>query len=578
MGELRSATHSVGSFGLGGRQLCAALAVVVAVTGTGCLGLIGGKDASGGDSGDRPGRAPDGSQQPLACELALPQVGYRELRRLSPEQYQNTVGELVGNAEFNPEIDGATDLYRSELGTRGFEAASILAASSIDWGVASPCAVGQAHDASCAHAFIASFGRRAFRRPLRTEETEWLEGVYAEAAAEFTFEESLRILVSIMLQSPQFLYLHEEGVDDPSLPFGIRRLNGFERASRLSYFLWNTMPDETLLNAAESGELDTPEGMRVQAERLLADARSDDTLHRFVTEWLDLDGLGSRIPLEGLKKDPDLYPGFAGSSLRAAMREEVHAFVERVMREDDATLEALLTRRYARVTPELADVYGVPFPAGGGDAAWVELPESERAGLFTRAGFLAVHASERVQSPILRGVHLLRDVLCRPPGPPPGNANNIPVEQQTATDELSVRELSDARTPGDCQSCHKVINQLGFALEHYGALGEHQTEDPLSGEPTDATGELVGTDIDGPVRGGVELSARFAQSEDVAGCVASRWIAEALDRDSAPLDRCAEERVREAFQGRGDLRVLLGDIVTSDLFLYRNEIAPEEGP
>ncbi|MCA9603669.1 MAG: DUF1592 domain-containing protein, partial [Myxococcales bacterium] len=440
------------------------------MAGAGCTGLIESADKAGpggGPGDDRPGQAPDGTQTKLDCELGLPQAGFRDVRRLSALQYRNTVAALVGDANFNPELPGTEDLYLSELGVRGFEEAAMAASGTIDWSVASPCPVGASHDAACAKSFIATFGRRAFRRPLREDETAWLEGVYTDAAANFSFEESLEIVVRVVLQAPQFLYLHEEGIDDPALPFGIKRLTGYERASRLSYFLWNTMPDADLLDAAEAGALDTPEGVRTEATRMLEDERNTEALHRFVSTWLDIDGLHTRPPLEGVKKDTTKYPAIADGSLRDAMREEVYALMDRVFRDGDATLASLFTSREAYVTPALAEVYQVPFPADAKGAAWVELDATERAGLLTRAAFLTTYASDTVESPILRGVYMLRNVFCTPPGPPPGNANNIPVEQQETSGDYSVRELSDARTPGTCQGCHKTINQLGFGLEHY---------------------------------------------------------------------------------------------------------------
>ncbi|MCA9583005.1 MAG: DUF1592 domain-containing protein, partial [Myxococcales bacterium] len=591
----------------------------------------------------------------------------------------------------------------------------------IDWTLAAPCAVGSTHDAACAKEFIQSFGRRAFRRTLLTEETEWLEGVYKDAAAEFDFEESLEILVRVMLQSPQFLYLHEEGEDDPTLPYGIRRLTGYERASRLSYFLWNTMPDEPLLVAAEQGKLDDAEGLRAEADRLLEDPRAKGALHHFVAEWLELNGSETHPALEDQPKDPNLFPEMVDPDLREAMRQEVYALVDRVFFEGDAQLSSLFTSTEAYVTPALAALYGQPFsggtptvqtvellpqaitwkgegnskvegstflvgdhsypdetktarvgtrplvavtpgqvlegrvamaagvtfraevryynasqtivstdtkaslvtgsstltssvPVGATQAAlriylsnvsdgsayeilaaslsrkessgpsmgaegakWIELSGGERAGLFTRAAFLTMYASDKAESPILRGVHLLKNVLCAPPGAPPPTANDTPVESQAIDGEaLSIRELTDARTKGaECMVCHAQINKIGFALGNYDAIGQFQEKDSVTGEPVNASGELAGTDVDGEVDDGVDLSARLAGSAQVSGCVASHWIEQALGRRPSDLDGCSEEAVQGVFADTGDLRELLRSVVTSDAFLYRNEIAEE---
>ncbi|MEZ4256859.1 MAG: DUF1592 domain-containing protein [Polyangiales bacterium] len=552
--------------------------LLVGLGGVGCQGLVESGPAGPENSDDRPGKADDGTQTKLACELGLPQVGYGDVRRLSALEYRNTVAALVGSPGFNPDIAGTEEVFVTELGVRSFEDAASEASGVIDWAMASPCPVGATHDAACAKDFIATFGRRAFRRPLLDEERTWLEGVYTDAAAEFSFKESLEIVVRVMLQAPQFLYLHEEGIDDPALPYGIKRLTGYERASRLSYFLWNTMPDTELLDAAESGALDTPEGVRAQAERMVDDPRNAEVLHRFVSTWMDLDGLNFRPPLEGVKKDASKYPAMADAALRAAMRGEIEALVDRVFREGDANLASLLTSTDAYVTPALAAVYGVTYPESAGGATWVALDGEERAGLFTRAAFLTTYASDTVASPILRGVYMLENVFCTPPGPPPANVNNIPVEQQSDAENLSVRELSEARTSGECQGCHKTINQLGFALEHYGAIGEFQTTDPLNGEAIRSDAEILGSDVAGTVADGVEFSERISESGQVARCVASKWLATALERGTDSLDDCARSRIEDAFAEDGDLRALLANIVSSDLFLYRNEIAPTEEP
>jgi hypothetical protein len=348
-------------------------------------------------------------------------------------------------------------------------------------------------------------------------------------------------------------------------------LNGYERAQRLSYFLWDSLPDAALLAAATSGELDTSAGMRAEAERMLTDERAKPVLRSFLAEWLELDGAAILPSLEETPKTAELFPDF-NDVLRSSMRREVEMFMDHVMFEEDGSLDALFSSTRAYVNGPLAELYGVTGPDGADDWEWVDLDPTERAGMLTRAGFLAVHATQSVTSPIRRGVYMLTEVLCFDLPSPPANVDNTPVEA-TEGDAQSVREATLARTgSASCAGCHVEINELGFAFEHYDAIGSWQDEEAATGSVIDATATLsnAGDGLNGPVDGAIELSARLAQSPEVARCVSHKWFEVAMRRSPVQLDACSVQKIQAKTAETRSIRELLLAMVESDAFLNVN--------
>jgi hypothetical protein len=369
------------------------------------------------------------------------------------------------------------------------------------------------------------------------------------------------------LQAPQFLYLYTQGTPAGELSV----LNGYERAQRLSYFLWDSLPDADLLVAAEKGELDTNSGMRAQAERMLDDDRAKPVLRSFLADWLELDGATILPGLDATPKSSELFPDF-DDALRSSMRREIEMFMDHVMFEEDGSLEALFSSTRAYVDAPLAELYGVEGPTRAGEWAWVDLDPEERAGMLTRAGFLAVHATQNVTSPIRRGVYMLTEVLCVDLPSPPANVDNTPVEA-TDGDAESVREATQQRTASpSCAGCHVEINELGFAFEHYDAIGRWQDEEAETGSEIDATATLsnAGDGLDGPVDGAVELSKRLARSPEVARCITQKWFEVALRRSPVKLDACSVQQIQAKTAEANSIRALLLAMVESDAFLNVN--------
>lgn len=516
-------------------------------------------------------------------------VPTQSVRRLSPEELRATGRDLMEAPSLELTLPNASGPIITEQETIALGAAAEAMVATGGHLRFAPCDVDGAHDAACATAFIQAFGQSAFRRPLHAEESEWLEGVYAQVRAlsdhtpPITFREALDAVAQVVLQSPQFAYHLEEGSEDPAAPEGLRRTTGFERASRLSYALWGTAPDATLMAAAETGALETPDQVRQQARRLLQDPRAERTVRRFASRWLGLDASTGAPSLEQLTKDTSRFP-FDGPVLRSAMREESEALYRHVFFEAGGSFRTLMTTTRAWVNGPLAELYGVTGgPSGEEEFAWVELDPAQRAGLFTRAAFLTKHAGRDYQSPIRRGVHLFREVLCQNLGPPPPDVNNVPFVPGQDGVPLSTRETTEVKTQGaDCQSCHAQVNPLGYPFENYDAMGQWQlTESGTSADgtpftvPVDSTVTLpASSGLAGRVEGPVALAAKLAESEQALSCIAENWFEHINRRLVTRADHCSLAAARTRLVETDDMRELVVELLAGAPTLYLRPQAP----
>jgi hypothetical protein len=493
------------------------------------------------------------------------------VHRLTSEEYTNSVRVLLGNDELAPVLDADREpIATLDAVRKWYVAADGAVPPTASWMDAYESCDPDADDA-CAVTLYESFAERAFRRPLNEDERAWLAESWDALPAAASVALRLETMSELILQAPQFLYLYPEGTPSDA----VYVLDGYERAERLSYFLWDALPDRALLDAAGSGELDTGAGMRSHAERLLADERAKPVLRSFLSEWLELDGAVILPSLEETPKDSDLFPGF-DDVLRDSMRREIEMFMDYVMFEEDGSLDALFSGTRAYVNGPLAEHYGVEGPESAEEWQWVDLDPTERAGMLTRAGFLAVHASQTVTSPIRRGVYLLTEVLCVDLPSPPANVDNTPVEvseDDVADGVTTVREATLKRTGGaSCAGCHVPINELGFAFEHYDAVGRWQDAELATGATIDASAQLsqAGEGLDGAVDGAIELSARLAKSPAVAECATRKWFEVALRRSPVELDACSLQKIQAKVADTRSIRELLLAMVESDAFLHVN--------
>jgi hypothetical protein len=539
--------------------------------------------ASGGDAaddtggGDEGGSGDDDGGVPTGCDGKPVSVASRPIRRLTPVQYVNTMRDLLGDPGFDADYDDI-EAVPTERGIRQLRSGAESAIARIEaWSAAQvPCDLDGPEDAACPQAVIDTFAPRAFRRPLTELEEEWLASVYDAANGELGFRSGMEALLSTILQSPAFVYHVELGNEDADGP--IRALTPHEVANRLSYFLWDSMPDDALFDAAAAGNLDEQSEVRAQVARMMADPRAEAKMQAFIWHWLQLDGGRAHFALGEQTKSAEYFPEYT-EALVHAMGVEVEALVQRVLFEGDADFDRLLTSREAYVNASLAELYDVQnAPADDDTWAWVELDPEFRSGLLTRAAFLSTFAAPDVQSPIRRGVYVFEELLCGHLGEPPPNASDVPVGGGDVDGEiLSVREEVELRTQdAECAACHNVINNIGFPFEHYDAVGRWRATEVTSGREIDASGRLIGSDVDGEVANAIEMSELLASSTKVKECFADRWFTEAIGGEADEEDDCSVNAVRDRFAESASVVDLMTEIALSDTFRFINADGGEE--
>lgn len=340
-----------------------------------------------------------------------------------------------------------------------------------------PCPPGCDEDSplDCARKALSRFAERAFRRPVQPDEEQRLLDLYQLAFSRGeSFERAVQIAMMSALVSPQFLYLVEPDEVNEDRP-----LDEFELASRLSYFLWSSMPDAALFEAARSGTLRAE--LPAQIDRMLDDPRSDAFVSNFVGQWLQL------RTLAGTARDEALFPDF-DDLLRDAMRQETEHYFASILRENRSILD-LLDSDYTFVNEALAEHYGIEGVSGD-DFRKVSLADRNRGGVLTQASVLTLTSNPNRTSPVKRGQWILQQILGTPPPPPPPGVPELD-EGREAAEVASLRDrLELHRTNPDCASCHRQMDPLGFALENFDAIGRWRTTD--GDFPIDPSGELPG--------------------------------------------------------------------------------------
>jgi mono/diheme cytochrome c family protein len=341
---------------------------------------------------------------------------------------------------------------------------------------------------ACAKRILSTLARRAYRRPPTDAEVERLVGFYESGRRRGTFDSGIEESLALLLTTPAFLFRAEP--DPARVAAGaIYPVSDYEMASRLSFFLWSTIPDDELLNAAAQGKLTDPTALEKQVRRMLADPRSQALVDNFASQWLFLRNLQSFVP------DSDAFPNF-DDNLRQAMRTETSLFFRSIMREDRSVLD-LLTADYTFVNERLARHYGIPNVYGS-QFRRVTIMDENRRGLLGQGSVLAVTSYPNRTSPVLRGKYILENILGTPPPSPPAN---VPPLKETGDDgkALSLKALMERhRANPACATCHRVMDPLGFSLENFDATGRWRIREAAG--MVDASGQLAdGTPVDGPV-------------------------------------------------------------------------------
>jgi hypothetical protein len=494
-----------------------------------------------------------------------------DLHKLTASQFANSVHDLLGADAPLSAVEpdnvvagfanvGASKVAMSPAGVGLYEAATGAAS---EYAFADParaaavlsCVPKATTDAACLSQALSSFGRRAFRRPLTAAET----ARFVTLATTIGNKPGSNVLAGVryavwaILQSPSFLYRVELGT--PSAADGGRlKYTSFEIASRLASTLWNTVPDDALLDAAAQDTLATPEGIAAQAQRMLGSDKSRQALNAFV------DDLYGMHHLNEATKDPALFPAWT-PTLRAAMQQELEQRVTDMVFEQHGDYLSLYDGKTTFVNNELARFYGLPAaPMDGFRRA--DFPDgSPRVGILGSGAILGAYALPQRTSPTERGKFIAETILCETvPPPPPGVP---PLPPMAGPDSTLRQRLSAHRASAQCASCHGIMDPLGFGLETFDSVGTYRTTD--NGQPIDATGSVAGV----PFNGLAEMST-VLRSQPVAGpCLVSKIYVNALGRVAIDVDGPALNALAKQFSAsKNRVDQLLLNLVSSEAFRF----------
>jgi len=414
----------------------------------------------------------------------------------------------------------------------------------------------------CARKILATVGRRAFRRPVTDADLKPLLAFYQSGRTERDFDFGIEKALRAMLVSPDFLFRIEQ---DPrgSAPGSIYRISDWELASRLSFFLWSSVPDDQLLDLAEKGKLKDPAVLDRQIHRLLDDPRSNSLVSNFAGQWLFIRGLAQQKP------DPDAFPEF-DESLRQSFQKETELFFQNILREDRSVLE-LLDANYTFLNQRLAEHYGIPNIYGP-QFRKVVLTDSNRGGLLGQGSLLTVTSYPNRTSVVQRGKWILDNLLGSPPPPKPPD---IPDLEEKAKDgkPLSMREAMEKhRSNAICASCHARMDPIGFALENFDGVGKWRDKD--GGSAIDASGKLPGgIQFEGPA--GLKKLLVSHYREQFEDTVTEKLLTYALGRGVEYYDKPAVRSIMEQ-AAHDDFRMsaLITAIVKSTPFQMRRTPEP----
>jgi hypothetical protein len=562
----------------------------------------GGGVASTAGSGNTGGAAggvvtnPTGGAAPLLeCPTVKP--GRAPLRRLTTNEYNNTVEDLLGDAtkpgnEFPAEalgkgfandadLQSVSDLLAEKYYSAAEAVANRATENSAALGKLHTCAsnVTAAGEEACARSIIETLLPRAYRRPATAAEVDELLALYKSTralAATQTFANGVSAVLTALLQSPDFLYRPEFGTAVASNP-SVKALTGHELATRLSYLYWQRMPDPELRQAAESGALATREGVLAQARRLLESPKSHGMVEFFFDNLLPISGLVS------LTRDKTLFPGFS-ATVGDAMRKETQRLLEFEIFENTTQVPgspyapgswpAALTAPYTFVNETLfafygADTFAPNVTVTGTALTQVPLNQNQRLGLLTLGGMMAGTATTNLTNPVLRGGFVVKHLMCRDiPLPNFAVAPPEPYTGKTARERFT-KHSEDA----GCRGCHQFMDPVGFALENFDAVGRYRTTERavIDGvtydTPIDATGSVPG--VDGTSTNPVEFVRLLASSQEMQSCFATNWMQFAYGRVLDAQDDCNKQTVNVAFQNANyNVKQLLLALTQTDAFHY----------
>ena len=519
--------------------------------------------------------------------MAEDAAGPAAMRRLTQEQYKQIINDVFGptvtlGGRFEPDVRdggllavGASQVSVTAAGLEQYDSmARSIAAQVVDEqhrDLLVPCkpAAANAPDDACAKTFLSKVGKLLYRRPLTDRElTDAVSAANAAATKTGSFYNGVGLSLAGFLEAPEFLFRQEVVEPDPDHA-GQYRLNAYSKASRLSFFLWNAAPDPELLAAADSGAINTPDGLKKQVDRLMASPRLETGVRAFFSDMLAFDGFST------LAKDTTLYPKFTSQVLRDAQEQTMKTIIAHLLT-DKGDYRDLFTTRKTFMTPLLASIYKVQvtFPEGVLDP-WVEYEypaNAEQAGILTEASFVGLHSQPGRSSATVRGKALREIVLCQKVPDPPGNVNfNLVQDVNNPNFKTARQRLEAHRTAPTCAGCHKIMDPVGLSMENFDTIGGFRTTE--NGAPIDSSGELDNVKFPDVIG----LGKTIHDNPSATACIVNRvyefgaghkptksessWIATTLAAD---------------FKSSGyKFPDLLKDIATSDTF-YR-ATAPQTG-
>lgn len=492
------------------------------------------------------------------------------LRRLTESQYRNSIADIFGadilvQGRFEPErrVGGllaasATTLSITPAGFEGYaKMASGIARQVVDdkhRAKLLPCVPksAAAPDGGCAAQILSRYGEALFRRPLSADELKArLDAAEATTKLSGDFYTGIRYSLTTLLSAPDFLFRTEIAV-----PRGKDyTLDGYSRAARLSYFLWDTTPDAALLDAAKSGALDTDAGVKAQAARLMASPRLETGMRSFFSDFLELDTMAS------ITKDPTIYPKFNEEIANAAREETLRTTLNLTLKNGGDFRDLFVTRQ-TFINRALAWIYAVPYNLSGGWMPYEFKPEDGRSGILTQVAMLSMFSHPGRSSPTKRGVALMDIFLCEPTPAPPANVDFSVVNDVNNPKLRTVRDRLNAHaTTPACASCHTHSDPIGLTLEQFDSIGERRLKD--DGRDIDVSGVMSGKKF----VGAAGLGQYLHDNPRVPACLVRKLYAYGAGANSEEVETTTVKPFVDGFAAAGyRLTPLLQTLVTSPQF------------
>jgi hypothetical protein len=531
----------------------------------------GGSGTGTGGSGTGPVAGVGGGVvPPAACQKATMRA---PMRRLTRFEYNNVARDLLADASYP-----ANALPSEELGN-GFgndadsqevvaalveqyvSVAETMAATATapgKIGALAPCATqvtDAASETACARTIAETFTPKAWRRVLVAGEADGLVTLFTTVRAANDFPTSVAAMLEAIFQSPEFLYKPEFGVGVAGRT-DVKQPTGDEMATRLSFLFWASAPDDALRTAASSGQLSNPEGIRTQAQRLLADPKAREVVRFFFNKLLPIESLSA------LERDAALFPKFS-PKIGSLMKQETQTFLENEIFGGPGTWPGVFTANYTYVNQELAGFYGLSGVTGDTFQKVMLDPSTHRGGLLTQAGVMAGPIHSNNANPVVRGSFVVQKLMCQVIPKPTGEiaAKVTPPDPNSAA--TARQRFTTHSSDPVCRGCHVNMDPFGFALENFDPVG--QWRDTENNVTIDASGDAP---ILGQFNGPFELQADLAASEQVQNCFASQWMNFGYGRTLSDAESCGVESVRTQFKASNyNVQELLLALTQSEAFL-----------